>query len=40
MYEEEEWREDESELTYEEWLNDCKEDYIAQTAKDMWKQTL
>ena len=39
-YGEEEWREDESELTYEEWLNDCKEDYIAQTAKDMWKQTL
>ncbi len=40
LYEEEEWREDESELTYEEWLNDRKEEYIAQTAKDMWKRTL
>ena len=39
-YGEEEWREDESEVTYEEWLNDRKEEYIAQTAKDMWKRTL
>ena len=36
LYEEEEWREDESKLTYEEY----KEEYIAQTAQHLWKRTL
>jgi len=36
MYEEEEWREDDTKLTYEEY----KEEYIAQTAQHLRKQTL
>ena len=36
----EEWKENETELTYDEWLKNHRDDYIGQVAKDLYKQTL